>query len=128
MVTFLILLIGLGLLFFWSRDRNAEIQEKVRKRQNNCPHPPEAMRTLRVNNIMTMNPALINRVIPGRRWVVKMCSACGKTWDLYRPTLQPWDEFKSEYDMETRDREAQYASRWKIEQANRESRKNGRAK
>lgn len=78
---------------------------------------------------MTMNPYLINKVIPGRRWVVKRCDACGKHVDLYRPQLQPWNEFKAEFDQETLDRAVQHEARWQQELRDQEQRKkkNGKA-
>lgn len=130
MTAFLIFMIGLALLFIWGRDRANEIQAKTEERQRNCPHPPEMQETVRVNSIITLNAALIHRVIPGRRHLTKRCRACGKYTDMYKPSYQPWNEFKAEYDQETIDREAQYKARWNYEEARRkhEKEKNERAK
>src|SRR4051812_32294284 len=100
----LIILVALGLLYWWSHHHAQAIAARVRERQENCPHPPEAQETMRVNNIITMNAALIHRVIPGRRYLVKHCLACGKQRQMYRPTLQPFDKFMAEFDQETIDR------------------------
>lgn len=93
----------------WHRHRAA-----VAAKQDGCEHPPEAQQTLRINNILTMNPALLHAVIPGRRWLVKHCLVCGKQVGKYRGRgghLQPYDEFVAEYEQETRDREAQFKAR-----------------
>ncbi len=76
-----------------------------------CEHPPEAQETMRVNSIITMNPALIHRVIPGRRHLKKSCRNCGEQWHMYAPTLQPFDDFVREFDQETIDRAAQLQAR-----------------
>lgn len=101
--------VALGLLYWWSRDRWKEHERKVQEKHDQCPHPPEQQRTMRVNSMM--HPMAQNMVIEGARWLVKQCDRCGKQWPKYRPTLQPWDEFVDEYNQETRDREAQYAAR-----------------
>ena len=94
-------------IFFWMRDREKETQ----RRFDECPHPPEQQRTLRVNNIMTMNPVVLNKVLPGRRWLVKHCNVCGYQRKMYAPTLQPYDDFVAEFNQETIDREAQFNAR-----------------
>ena len=113
----IVILLSLALLYWWARDQYRDHERKTQERFDQCPHPPEQQRTIRVNNILTMNPALLHRVIPGRRWLVKQCDRCGKQWQKYRPTLQPWDEFVDEFNQETRDRAAQYEARKRVHEA-----------
>lgn len=123
MGAYLVILLCLGLLYLWSHHHAQEHKAKILERQERCPHPPEAQQTIRVNSILTMNPNLLHAVLPGRRWLVKHCRACNKQRMMYRPTLQPWDEFKAEYDQETLDRQAQYEARkaaHKADEANKE--------
>ncbi len=107
----LIILIALGLLYVWARDHAKAHAARVTERQEHCPHKPEWQQTIRVNSILTINPALIHRVLPGRRWLKKHCRGCDKQWDVYAPTLQPFDEFVAEFDQETIDRAAQLQAR-----------------
>ena len=98
-------------LYFWFKEHAKKHAAKVADRQEACDHPPESQRTIRVNSILTINPVLIHKVIPGRRWLIKHCDRCGKQWPMYSPQLQPWDDYKAEWDQETLDRNAQYEAR-----------------
>lgn len=99
------------MLYLWTRHAIRAHAAEVAERHAACPHPPEQQRTIRVNNILTMNPALLHAVLPGRRWLVKQCDRCGKQWPKYRGALQSFDEFMAEFDQETIDRAAQLQAR-----------------
>lgn len=105
---FIVIAVGaVAALWGWLSHRTSTIREK----QEECLHPPEAQGTARVNNILTMNPALLHAVIPGRRWLTKYCRLCGKQRNLYRSHLQPYDEYLAEYRQETIDREVEFEAR-----------------
>lgn len=86
----LALLVGLGLIYWWFRDRDME--DKIK--QAGCPH--YHTRVYRVRDMRH----------PGGT-PTKQCVACGLQWDVY-PQHLTWKEFKREFDEETIDRERQY--------------------
>jgi len=112
-------LAALALLLWWARDRARDQAAAQAERESRCPHKPEWQDTVRVNNIMTHNPALLHRVLPGRRWLIKRCRGCGRDRNMYAPTLQPWAEYVREFDQETIDRAYQYQARFQLHMAER---------
>jgi len=101
----------LGLLYWWLSDHVKDYNARVAQRQQECPHKPEWIETMRVNSLITMNPILVHALIPGKRWLKKRCRGCGMQWNMYSPSDQPWDKYKAEWDQETIDRNAEFNAR-----------------
>ncbi len=116
----LVLAAGLSSVFTAGWMHWHAAQEVKARAAANCQHPDELQETMRVSNIITMNPWLLHAIIPGRRHLTKRCRGCGEQTMKYVPQTQAYDDFVREFDQETIDRARQFQARtqaWIYEKA-----------